>query len=97
MDNPSDTNPFVHCHNPLLFGIRIYFLLKNINKKVYLSAKDVETFAGEVILFVGEFIDEISHKALLNYITEKDIINRNFFDYFFESNAIELKNQVYVY
>jgi len=77
--------------------MRIYFVVKTMSKLVNLSAKDVETFTAEVLLFVGEYIEEMSNKVLFKFITEKDIIDRNFFDYFFGCNAIELKNQMYIY
>ena len=97
MNLPSENNPFIHVSNPLLFGMRIYFLLKTINKIVNLSSKDVDTFAEEVLLFVDQYIEEISNKTLFKFITERDTIEKNFFDYFFGCDAVKLKNQQYVY
>lgn len=87
------TNPFVHCQNPLILSMRLYYLFTYLNHKVFLNDKDVRSCAKELLVFTGELIDEISHKSLVFMISETDLLGKNFFDYFFSANAIELENQ----
>lgn len=65
-------------------------LLKKLNKKTQSLSKDVERTAQEYLAFCKEFIHYSNQETLIVLVLDKDMFNKSFLDYAFESGAKEI-------
>ena len=96
LEQDSMDSPLTFTTNPLVLAILLHLMLKKLNRKLRLDAKDVENLAKEFLSFCEQFIYYSCQDALSIYILETDASYNNFLDYVFYTEAKNLATTSFI-